>query len=75
MIDLDIPTRPQPLAPTLTGFYRTLGVPAFWDGARAVREALPGGSVRLVAVLRQAAAAGAPMEDVPEVREWQAYGR
>ena len=81
--DLDVPMpvrRPRPAPPTLAGFYLTLGVPAFWDGARAVREqeASLGGSVHnltRIEVLRRAAEAGEPMGDVPELREWMAYGR
>jgi hypothetical protein len=81
--DLDVPMpprKPTPAPPTLAGFYRTVGLPAFWDGARAVREAeaSAGGSVhnlQRVDVLRRAAEAGVPMETVPELREWMAHGR
>jgi hypothetical protein len=76
--ELDVPMplkRPRPTAASPAGFYRTLGVPAFWDGCHIVRETTPGGSVRLIRVLRRAAEAGEPMADVPEVREWQAHGR
>ncbi len=77
MIDeLDV-HKPLPAPPTMAGFYRTLGVPAFWEGARAVREAefSHGDAVHRIEVLRQAAEAGVPMAGVPELREWQAHGR
>ena len=81
--DLDVPMpprKPLPAPPSLAGFYRTVGVPAFWDGARAVREqeASLGGSVHnltRIEVLRRAAEAGERMETVPELREWMAHGR
>lgn len=78
-LDVRMPPRQPPRPPpTLAGFYRTLGLPAFWDGARAVREAMPSSSVhgmRRIIALQRAADAGVPMADVPELREWQAHSR